>query len=534
MPPIPPIFLSPTFISSIKFTNTFLLNFRKISSISFATALTRSAWKSLPQWIRDDQSLRVFGKYNNDDDFEDDDDGEMASLSACINKLQALISTSSTKLETPLKQNQIHAAILAYIQLMRQFQVLLLQEESNQLNLETNDPRLSKAAHYSDIEDNLISNKSNEISETYNHKHELGNMKEALEFAIWSYDEDEEILRKKLEDLDFFLLIHTMITKPGHVGHFVAISPEQKRMIIGIKGTTSFGEVITDCCGQAVAHILSPSPFTTNRKNNPYKENHTSKLVIEEDSVEVRCHEGILICAKRVAQNVKPFVEQLCISSNYKITVSGHSLGAGVASLLAILLRSQYSKLMSNDFIHVYAFAPPPIIDMQSSKLCINYTTTIVNHSDIVPRMNMTNVRALLRMLRLIHEKLEDRGMSFGKGPRSALALIRKLNQGSKVDDLLMSHEEYISCFSKIHQQISVDDSDFLFVPGRLFIMYDNTVKSEDESNYDENNLSATGMYSSEVDTSLNLMNIDIFRTFIDHSTYSYTDTLDLLIQQEE
>lgn len=40
-------------------------------------------------------------------------------------------------------------------------------------------------------------------------------------------------------------------------------------------------------------------------------------------------------------------------SQDYNLVIVGHSFGAGVASLLAIILRPRYPRL------HCYAFAPP-------------------------------------------------------------------------------------------------------------------------------------------------------------------------------
>lgn len=45
-----------------------------------------------------------------------------------------------------------------------------------------------------------------------------------------------------------------------------------------------------------------------------------------------------------------------CNAQDYRVVVTGHSLGAGVASLLAILLRPKYPKL------HCFAYGPPGCI----------------------------------------------------------------------------------------------------------------------------------------------------------------------------
>ena len=66
---------------------------------------------------------------------------------------------------------------------------------------------------------------------------------------------------------------------------------------------------------------------------------------------------------------------------DYKLIITGHSLGAGVAAVLAVLCRSKYDNL------HCYAFSPPgslftlPLVEYSKS-----FITTIVYGNDIVPR----------------------------------------------------------------------------------------------------------------------------------------------------
>ena len=67
--------------------------------------------------------------------------------------------------------------------------------------------------------------------------------------------------------------------------------------------------MLTDCCGSAVKHEFKDGPF------------------VEGGRDEITCHEGILLSAKRLAEDLMTFVESVLLPSGYKITVTGHSLG---------------------------------------------------------------------------------------------------------------------------------------------------------------------------------------------------------------
>ena len=51
---------------------------------------------------------------------------------------------------------------------------------------------------------------------------------------------------------------------PGRVGYFVAVCDERKHLLIGIKGTSSLEDLLTDCCGRAVRVDLEGDPHGLN------------------------------------------------------------------------------------------------------------------------------------------------------------------------------------------------------------------------------------------------------------------------------
>ena len=237
------------------------------------------------------------------------------------------------------------------------------------------------------------------------------------------------------------------------------------------------------------------------------------------------CHEGILIAAKRLVDKIQPLIEHLSILCGYRVLLTGHSLGAGVASLAALILRSRMPSLITassftttssnntnNDTnnnsssctvehndpttfshkLHVIAFASPPVLDYQSSQTCSPYVTNIVNNSDIIPRSSMRNLSIFLSFLPYVNDKLEEQGMGFPTAgsvlsrPQSTAKLIRKLSQGTK-GDMLMTIEEVRECMIKAHKSVEVmdekDNPDHLYVPGRVIILSNSWERKEDVVN---------------------------------------------------
>ena len=122
---------------------------------------------------------------------------------------------------------------------------------------------------------------------------------------------------------------HDKLALPGCVAHYVAISKERKTALISIKGTSSFEDMLTDCCGQSVKYSLK-GPF------------------VADGPCEIFAHEGIMVAANRLALDVEMLVEELLLPNQYKLLITGHSLGAGVAALLGAILRSKFQSLMED------------------------------------------------------------------------------------------------------------------------------------------------------------------------------------------
>jgi hypothetical protein len=223
-----------------------------LSSVSLASVLAKEAWKRIPSWIKEDVAFpgsgrrqSKGGKGNEDgdeDDGEDDDDDnegtaetiddtEMSSLTAVVQKLQSLAAVGSEKLaqdncdSNRLTNQQLQASVLAYIQLASQLRkrqpqardMLYQQDISNDCNIGSDDTDPSLPVPITmEAPDQTV---------------DWPMLKEMLDFAVWAYDEDAELLRSKLEEVDYYLLRHRVVAAnmpPGYVGHYMAICPKKK------------------------------------------------------------------------------------------------------------------------------------------------------------------------------------------------------------------------------------------------------------------------------------------------------------------
>ena len=636
------------------------------TSASLAAILARVLWKRIPNWIKQDISFQNLIKgstrrqrrsdRDGNDDFKDGADGdgdninereELSHLGSVIDKLAAY--ADAAKVVSPVPQ--LHAAVLAYIQLSGQLKLKqqdLKEYESDLKNLEGEDTvnngnpdefvQEDEAEHHLFHRDSLYKSAGMTVSPQevlYNNVE----LQESLHFAAWAYYEDTAKLEAKLEEIDFVLLEHTMEVSmmsvspsserlPGTVDYYVALSTKRKQLVVGVKGTSTLEELLTDCCGKAVPlhsglnnhYSRSSSCLSDSCRSNssPHDTMGAAASRVEviakqpnmieatsdgSDIVEIvsgherisvedhdengdnyaRCHEGILISTRKMLNKIQPLIERYLVDMNdsnnaesggYRLLLCGHSLGAGAAALAAALLRMQLPKLFpslttseeqqrrpSKNAVHVYAFAPPPVLDHDSAIAASSYCTTIINNADIIPRCSLVNLLVFMEFLRSIHERLEENGMN-PTGPVTTTAFLKKLSQGtSSIEnaDLLLTMEEAHTAMKNAYDTVELRHPDHLYVPGRVLLAYrpwcegnrksgtvetnemdtvQQTSKDNDASlpdsptppnDFEELTMPTPEFECTVVDGAapvLRIFEIDGMRMFTDHVTSSYYDLL--------
>lgn len=172
----------------------------------------------------------------------------------------------------------------------------------------------------------------------------------------------------------------------------VVLDHEKKQVIIAIRGTLS----LEDCLTDAIAYGVSLDGLAE-RWNC--------------DSSGEYAHQGFLHCAEAVYleinrlgilemlfdpdSNVSVATDVLnqCEGGQYKdygLALTGHSLGAGTAILLSIMLRPKYPNL------RCFAFSPPGCtLSPGLASRCASFVTSVVVGSDIVARSSLTSAEEL-------------------------------------------------------------------------------------------------------------------------------------------
>ncbi|KAI6187913.1 Lipase-3 domain-containing protein [Aphelenchoides besseyi] len=152
-------------------------------------------------------------------------------------------------------------------------------------------------------------------------------------------------------------------------------------IVITIRGSSSLFDLVTDLS-------LNDDLFTVDVEEDPDLAQDNS--LDAEGSV--RVHRGMLNSARYVYTTLTQnhvLEDILVLNPNYNICVVGHSLGAGVASLLTLLLKQTYPTC------RCYAFSPPTVISKHGISETEEHVLSVIVGDDIVPRMSYQSLMHL-------------------------------------------------------------------------------------------------------------------------------------------
>jgi len=156
----------------------------------------------------------------------------------------------------------------------------------------------------------------------------------------------------------------------------IVIDKKWKAVVVIVRGTLSLEDAVADI-------QLKPQPMDECGRQYNF------------DGDGEYCHAGMFGAAEWVYCDLEShgllktlLVGENCQCPNYSLYVVGHSLGAGVASILSLMLHKDFPDLKS------LCFAPPGCV-MSPSLAEQDFITSYVVGTDIVPRLSLSSLENL-------------------------------------------------------------------------------------------------------------------------------------------
>uniref|UniRef100_A0ACD5UCB8 Uncharacterized protein n=2 Tax=Avena sativa TaxID=4498 RepID=A0ACD5UCB8_AVESA len=182
--------------------------------------------------------------------------------------------------------------------------------------------------------------------------------------------------------------------------YFVVVLHEKKTVLIGVRGTETPEDLITDGLCRECAFTKEDLDGLVNSEQLPVT---TRERVIS--TFPHYGHGGIVEAARELFMQLNdcagenPSSRKLSFLSTlvqegsechgYKIRLVGHSLGGAVATVLGMMLFGRYPN------VHVYAYGPLPCVDLVIAEACSHFVTTIINNDEFSSRLSINSILRL-------------------------------------------------------------------------------------------------------------------------------------------
>jgi len=221
-------------------------------------------------------------------------------------------------------------------------------------------------------------------------------------------------------DEDFIIFDNR--NKIQEVPHFVAVDHETKSLVISIRGTMSIADMFTDLRAESCAlNTGFPEDIVLDGKLQGHKGMvHAARYVF------LRLH-GLPVSDAEKKQDRHERVNHLNLAlaefQDYSIVVTGHSLGAGTASILSFILREKYKDRV----VKCFAYSPPGgLLSPTASEESLKFTVTLVTGDDVIPRLSLSNIAKLSEEIRKVAEECHiPKYKLFGHGLVSVLCCFK-------------------------------------------------------------------------------------------------------------
>ncbi|MES1912992.1 MAG: hypothetical protein MHM6MM_005230 [Cercozoa sp. M6MM] len=197
----------------------------------------------------------------------------------------------------------------------------------------------------------------------------------------WTCFTDPNLLSPPLEAKD--LLLSQPFSTIERPGHYLLRDETLRAVVLVIRGTSQFEDVVTDVTCEDI-------PF--------------EGFGLQGDTHLV--HAGMAACAEWFDRNVKQDVlgalnqEKRRSGENWRVILTGHSLGAGAAALTAA--KWYESEDFADHVVSCAAFGTPALATKDVAVAMEPFVTTVVARNDVVPRLSRGSLHRAAHTLSLL------------------------------------------------------------------------------------------------------------------------------------
>ncbi|TKY87123.1 hypothetical protein EX895_003800 [Sporisorium graminicola] len=219
--------------------------------------------------------------------------------------------------------------------------------------------------------------------------------------------------------------------RPSKPRFYVVTDHPRKTIILVLRGTLSVGDLAADLTCESVPFVFDAEvQRNLDARSASGKGEKASKFVGGQEPPGQLCHEGMYITAQEIGARGRSVhravAAALSANDGYSLDITGHSLGAGVASVLAMMwadpttgLTTKSSGLPAGRRLHAYCFAVPCVTNTSLGRSVSSIITSFTYSYDLVSRLSLGSIQDIRNSSAWLC--YQDKQAHHGQGTMNAL-----------------------------------------------------------------------------------------------------------------
>ncbi|KAK1738142.1 lipase class 3 family protein [Skeletonema marinoi] len=253
-------------------------------------------------------------------------------------------------------------------------------------------------------------------------------------------------------------------SKTNRPAFFLIRDKERNTIVLSIRGTLSPRDVLTDLCASCENFLVEDDPEALPAEEDPIITDSESSLGDIDDSITSsdwgqiqfsRAHSGMVEAARGVARmTAKIISDELQMDPNLSLVIVGHSLGGGVAAVLATMWKQRFANRVRS-----IGFGNPCVFPLAITSSCDNIIS-VTGEGDPFACFSLGHIADLTKALSKL---CSDDGF------RNEIMQHTGTTSWLKPEEI--SEEDYVWCLNAMTFLRKQMNSEILVPPGVIYVM---------------------------------------------------------------
>ena len=254
---------------------------------------------------------------------------------------------------------------------------------------------------------------------------------------------------------------HSRANRPAF---FLVRDRKRNAIVLSIRGTLSPRDVLTDLCASCENFLVEDNPEVLSAEEEPIMTDTESVLGDIDESITSsdwgqvqfsRAHSGMVDAARCVARmTAKIISEELQLDPNASLVIVGHSLGGGVAAVLATIWKQRFASRVRS-----IGFGNPCVFPLAITSSCDNIIS-VTGEGDPFGYISVGHIADLTKALSKLCCDVELRE-----------EIMKHTETTSWLQPEELSTEDYDWCLNAMTFLRKQMNSEILVPPGVIYVM---------------------------------------------------------------